>query len=258
MNENSGLFRGFGSAEKLFESFRQSQQEIDKKITENARAIAERALEIKAIKLNFDNPFTWASGYRMPIYNDNRMFLWNYDDRILIAHSFLDIMNKENIRWSVVAGTSTAGISPATTLGDYVKCPIIYVRGNPKDHGLKNQIEGIDSESNLGGKKVVLIEDLISTGGSSIKAVEAIRNANGKCDWCLSIFDYGFKEARDAFANLEPPCNVRSALTYGALIDVARDKNYINCGQAKMLEDWREDPLGWGEKRGFPRVEKNS
>ena len=217
--------------------------------------IAKAGLEIKAIKLRPDNPFIWASGFRMPIYNDNRMFLFHPEYREMIASGFMDILAEKQIDFYVIAGTSTAGISPATTLADALNQPLIYVRDKPKDHGLKNQIEGIDADSTLGRRKVVLVEDLISTGGSSVRAVQAIRDANGKCNNCISIFNYGFDEATMVFKSLDPQCNVNSLLTYDKLLDVVKDSKYFNKEQIKSLEGWREDPFGWGKNHGFPKRE---
>jgi|SRR3989344_406288 len=221
-----------------------------------AEEIARAGLEIEAVKLSPENPFTWASGYRMPIYNDNRMFLFNFDYRRLISSGFLEMISNNEIHWNIIAGTSTAGISPATTLADITESPLIYVREKPKDHGLKNKIEGIDADSDLKGGRVVLVEDLISFGGSSAGAVQAIRNANGVCDYCLSIFNYGLKEAKDVFSSLRPKCNVLSLLTYDLLFRVAKETGYVNDEQIKVLEEWREDPRGWGERHRFPRIER--
>jgi orotate phosphoribosyltransferase len=191
------------------------------------------------------------------------MFLGDAKHRELIAEGFNDLMNStsegdRNIYFSIIAGTSTAGISPATTLADtyLVKRPMIYVRDKPKDHGLQNQIEGIDAESDLGGKRVLLIEDLISTGGSSARAVQAIRDANGVCEHCFSIFNYGLDKASKAFDSLNPKCEVKSLLTYDTLLEVAKETGYINDQQVAMLAEWRADPFGWGEKHGFPKVER--
>ena len=143
------------------------------------REIAKAGLEIKAIKLRPDDPFTWASGYRMPIYNDNRMFLFYPEHRKLIIDELQYIILNEQISFDIIAGTSTAGIPHGMALANRLNCPFIYVRDKPKDHGLRNQIEGIDAESDLGDYHVVLIEDLISTGRNSARAVQAIRDAKG-------------------------------------------------------------------------------
>jgi len=233
---------------------------------DHGREIAKRGLEIGAIKFNFENPFTWASGFRMPIYNDNRLFLANPRDRRMISNGFKKIIDREDIQYKVIAGTSTAGISPATTLADSLFSPMIYVRDKPKEHGLRNSIEGIDAGVGLEGRKVILIEDLISTGGSSAKAVQAIRDAGGECGFCLSIFNYGFTQAEQMFKGEIPydkenarfleTCQVISLLTYDVLIDVEKEEGYVTEEQVKMLDEWRTDPFGWGEKRGFARVIK--
>ena len=220
------------------------------------REIAEAALDIHAIKIRPDDPFTWASDFRMPIYNNNRMFLFYPEHRRLLAQGFEEILASQHIPYDVIAGTSTAGIPPATTLADHVNKPMIYVRESKKGHGLENQIEGIDSESDLQGSNVVLIEDLISTGGSSARAVQAIRDAKGECHYCLCVFNYGLDKAVQTFEDLHPRCEARSLLTYDTLLEVGKEKGYIDEGQANMLAEWRADPFHWGAKHGFPKVEK--
>jgi len=229
------------------------------------KEIAKAGLEIGAIQLRPNNPFQWASGYRMPIYNDNRMFLFNDKDRKLITEGFYDLANTlypfhdsaNGLPFSVIAGTSTSGIPWGAFLVDkFEEVAFVYVRDKPKDHGLKNQIEGIDAKKDLEGRNVILIEDLISTGGSSARAVQAVRDANGVCNSCLSIFDYGLNKAQQAFDNLDPKCKVHSLLIYDTLLDVAKETGYIDEEQEKMLAEWRADPFGWGEKHGFPKVER--
>ena len=141
-------------------------------------------------------------------------------------------------------------------MADLLALPYIYIRDKPKAHGLKNRIEGLDAESDLEGRSVVVIEDLISTGGSSARAVEAVREANGDCNWCLSIFSYGLEKAEEEFGALTPPCSYTSLLTFPILLDVARDGGFLTEDQIALLAAWREDPFGWGEKHGFPKVEK--
>ena len=215
-----------------------------------AEDTAKAALDIKAIKLSPSDPFTWASGYRMPIYNDNRMFLFYPQYRELIRIGFCELLDMDEISFDVIAGTSTSGIPPATTLADHTGHSLIYVRDKPKGHGLQNQIEGIDAHSDLKGYGVLLIEDLISTGGSSVQAVQAVRDANGTCYDCFSIFSYGFDKAQDMFAGKEPydkagnrletPCDVQSILTYDTLLDVAKETGYITPKEIDVLSEWRD------------------
>ncbi len=219
--------------------------------------LAKISLGIKAIKLNPDEPFTWASGYRMPIYNDNSMLLGDFNHRSFVANAFKTIIDSYGLQYDIIAGTSTAGIPPSTTLADKLQAPSIYVRDKPKDHGMKNQIEGIDAEDDLKGRKAILIEDLISTGGSSANAVQAIRNANGVCDYCLSIFNYGLDKAVEEFGKLDPKCNVLSILTYDVLLQVALETGQVYLkDHIDLLKEWRADPFGWGAKHGFPKIEK--
>ena len=174
--------------------------------------LAKRALKIQAIKINPERPFQWASGYFMPIYNDNRMLLYDPSTRKLIAEGFSQIIKRKKIKFDVVAGTSTAGIPHAETLADLLEKPMIYIRDKPKDHGLRNQIEGIDSNKNLFGLEAIVVEDLVSTGGSSLKAVQAVRNARGKVRFMFSIFNYGFPEIEQEFR--EEEVQLESLLNY--------------------------------------------
>ncbi len=189
----------------------------------------------------------------MPVYNDNRMFLFHPETRRLIARGLAEIVEREGIAPEVVAGTATAGIPHGALLADLLELPYIYVRDKPKAHGLKNRIEGLDADSDLEGRRVVVIEDLISTGGSSARAVEAVREANGVANWCLSIFSYGLDKAAEHFAALNPPCEYTSLLTFPTLLEVARTGGLLTDDQIALLDAWREDPFGWGEANGFPK-----
>ena len=192
----------------------------------------------------------------MPIYNDNRMFLFHPDTRRMIAEGLADIVEERGIAPEVVAGTATAGIPHGALLADVLALPFIYIRDKPKGHGLKNRIEGLDAESDLEGRRVVVIEDLISTGGSSARAVEAVREASGACDWCISIFSYGLEKADQEFGALSPACNYTSLLTFPTLLETAMSGGFLTQDQIALLAAWREDPFGWGDKHGFPKVEK--
>ena len=192
----------------------------------------------------------------MPIYNDNRMFLFHPEMRRAIAQGLAEIIRDEGISPEVVAGTATAGIPHGALLADLLSLPYIYIRDKPKAHGLRNRIEGLDAESDLGERRVVVIEDLISTGGSSARAVEAVREANGVANWCLSIFSYGLEKAGEQFAALDPPCRFTSLLTFPVLLEVAGSGGFLDDDQVALLAEWRADPFGWGQKHGFPKVEK--
>ena len=210
-----------------------------------AKELAKVALDLGAIKLDPEKPFTWASGYRMPIYNDNRLLLGNADHRLLVAEGFRSILQKENIAIDVVAGTATAGIVPATTLANLLQTPLIYVRPVPKEHGLQNQIEGVLHP----GQNVVVIDDLISTGRSALKSVEAIRHAGAKVDHCLSIFTYGFQEATTQFRDAH--CRMHPLLTFEALIQQAREDDFLGEEQCALLKSWHDDPFTWAKRHGF-------
>ena len=207
--------------------------------------IAKISIETGAIQLNPETPFLWASGYRMPIYNDNRLLLGNAKHRRLIAEGFRDVITSKEIEVDVIAGTATAGIPPATSLADMLKTPLIYVRPNPKEHGMKNQIEGVLSDN----QKVVLVEDLISTGGSALKAVTAIRKSGGKVDHCLSIFSYGFSKAIEQFKNAR--CQLHHLLNFEELILLAKENKSVSTEQFSLLKSWHGDPFNWGSKNGF-------
>lgn len=216
--------------------------------------LAKEALRLGAIRLQVDDPFTWASGYRMPIYNDNRQLLAVPKARALVRDAFAQMLEALRFDPDNVAGTATAGIPHATSLADLLGKPLSYVRSAGKDHGLHHQIEGLDQSGSYGGAKVVLIEDLISTGGSSIKAVQAIVGAGGTCPHCLAIFTYGLDKASTAFAGLSPACSYHTILSYERMISTALEMGYIDEGGASALALWRTDPFGWGERNGFPPV----
>lgn len=218
--------------------------------------LAKGALELGAIRLSPASPFTWASGYRMPIYNDNRQFLAKASYRALICDAFADMVESLAFEPDNISGTATAGIPHATTLADRLNKPLSYVRSSSKDHGLGHQIEGLGKDGSYDGGKVLLIEDLISTGSSSIKAVEAIVQAGGVCPYCLAIFTYGLKASSDAFQALDPACHFYTILSYDVMLQSAEMMGYITAEEAKTLAEWRTDPFMWGAKHGFAKVEK--
>jgi orotate phosphoribosyltransferase len=217
--------------------------------------LADIALELGAIKLQVNDPFTWASGYRMPIYNDNRILLSSYEARDLIATAFSEMCKALSFDPDNIAGTATAGIPHATTLADKLNKSLTYVRSSSKTHGLNQKIEGLGNTHSYEGKKVLLIEDLISTGGSSIKAVKAIVESEGFCPYTLAIFTYGLEASKVAFESLDPKCEALTILDYDTMVKRALEIKYVDEEEAKALREWREDPFGWGVKRGFERVE---
>ena len=212
---------------------------------EFSKKIAEISLLTGAIRLAPEAPFLWASGYRMPIYNDNRLLLGNSKHRQLITEGFKDIIKSKKIVADVIAGTATAGIPHATSLANIFEIPLIYVRSNQKKHGMKNAIEGILLEN----QKVLVVEDLISTGGSALKAVTAIRKAGGIVDHCLSIFSYGFSKAVEEFKNAR--CQLHTLLTFKELILLAKEDESVTVEQLSLLQSWEADPFNWGNKNGF-------
>jgi len=207
-----------------------------------AESIARVALEVGAIKINVQQPFTWASGYKMPIYNDNRLLLGNAENRALVTKGFQDLLKKNTTEVEVIAGTATAGIPHATTLADRLQVPLVYVRSTAKSHGMGNKIEGILKKN----QKVLVIEDLISTGGSAVNAVTAVREAGGIVDHCFSIFSYGFPESLEKFKSAS--CQVHSILDFSELLKVAQSTQDIASNDIQTLQSWQESPFKWGNK----------
>ena len=204
-----------------------------------AKNIAQVALEIGAIQINARNPFTWASGFKMPIYNDNRLLLGNAKHRSLIAEGYTGLLKKHAVDVEVIAGTATAGIPHATSLADWLQVPVSYVRSKAKSHGMGNKIEGILKKN----QRVLVIEDLISTGGSAVNAVTAIRAAGGIVNHCFSIFSYGFPEASEKFKNIS--CQVDSILVFAELLKIAQSTKYISLSDIKTLQSWQKNPFKW-------------
>ncbi len=215
------------------------------------KEIAQRALHLEAIKLSAKDPFRWASGYRMPIYNDNRRLLASASARKVVARGFQHLIDVIGTSFEVIAGTSTAGIPHATTLADLLDLPLIYVRSSGKEHGLKNTIEGIGPSLSLHGKKVLLIEDLVSTGGSSIQAVKALQEEGALVPYCFSIFTYQLSASQEAFDALETPCTNISLLDYESMLQVATKEGYLEKSDLELLVEWKRDPFMWGKNNNF-------
>jgi orotate phosphoribosyltransferase len=204
-----------------------------------AYKIAEFLLQIKAIKLQPDNPFTWASGWKSPIYCDNRKTLSYPAIRTYIRQQFVETIQKHFAKPDVIAGVATGGIAIGALVAQEMNLPFVYVRSEAKKHGLTNMIEG---EINS-GQSVVVIEDLISTGGSSIKAVEALKEKGCEVKGMVAIFTYGFDVAEKNFS--EAKCNVKTLTNYEVLINKALQKQYIDEKSVESLKSWRQDPSKW-------------
>jgi orotate phosphoribosyltransferase len=207
---------------------------------ESALKIAEFLLQIKAIKLQPNKPFTWASGWKSPIYCDNRKTLSYPKVRTNIRQLFVDMINSEFGKPDVIAGVATGGIAQGALVAQEMGLPFVYVRSEAKAHGMGNVIEGVIES----GQSVVVIEDLISTGGSSIKAIEALRKERCTVKGLISIFTYGFKDAELAFKKAK--CTAVSLCDYNTLIKQALKSNYITEKDLASLERWRENPAEWG------------
>jgi len=204
------------------------------------KVIAEKLLQAGAVKLSPEKPFTWASGWKSPIYCDNRKLLSFPFIRDFIKSELCNVVFEAYPEADAIAGVATAGIPWGALVADQLKLPFVYVRSKPKAHGMGNQIEGKLEQ----GWKVVMIEDLISTGLSSLDAVNVLKAENVDVISVVSIFNYGFQKAVDAFAANETA--YKSLTNYGALIELAKAKGMIQPESEPELLAWREKPAEWG------------
>ncbi len=205
----------------------------------NEKAVAEKLLQVAAVKLSPDKPFTWASGWKSPIYCDNRKVLSFPFVRDFIKSEMCNVVFEHFPQAEVLAGVATAGIPWGAMVADQLKLPYIYVRPKPKEHGLGNQIEG----SYTAGQRILVIEDLISTGKSSLQVVDVLRNAGVEVVGMVSIFTYGFALAEKAFADAYVP--YRSLTDYPNLISLAVEKGQVTPETEQLLLSWRTDPANW-------------
>ena len=206
------------------------------------KKIAEYLLQIKAIKLQPSNPFTWASGWKSPIYCDNRKTLSFPEVRSYIRDSFASLIAELYPQAEMIAGVATGAISHGALAADKLGLPFIYVRSGAKEHGLGNQIEGYYEK----GQKIVVVEDLISTGGSSLSAVKALKEAGCEVLGMVAIFTYQFQKAADGF-NAEG-CKLDTLCNYSVLIETAVNTGYVTASDVETLKKWRTDPANWGVK----------
>lgn len=206
---------------------------------ETAQKTAELLLQINAIKLQPQKPFTWASGWKSPIYCDNRIILSFPEIRNFIRENLADQIEEIYGKPDVIAGVATGAIGIGALVADYLNLPFIYIRPEAKKHGRQNRIEGrLDPD-----QTVVVVEDLISTGKSSLLAVEALNAVNAQVNGMVAIFTYGFTIAEENFAKANVRLNTLS--NYENLLEQAKDSNYINSQEAATLAVWREDPSQW-------------
>jgi len=209
--------------------------------SEAEQQVAEFLLQIKAIKLQPNNPFTWASGWKSPIYCDNRITLSHPTARTYIRQQLTKLIQEKFGAVGCIAGVATAGIPQGVLVAQELGLPFIYVRSKPKEHGRGNMIEG----DVLTGKRVVVIEDLISTGKSSLQAVDALREAGYDVAGLAAIFTYEFDIATDNFS--EAKCPFVTLSNYSALIKYAEQNHYITPDDTALLTKWRENPSTWGQ-----------
>ncbi len=206
---------------------------------ESSYKVAEFLLQIKAVKLQPEKPYTWASGWKSPIYCDNRKTLSYPAIRTYIRQQFVNIINKEFAKPDIIAGVATGGIAQGALVAQDLGLPFVYVRSEAKKHGLTNMIEGVVEK----GQSVVVIEDLISTGGSSLKAVETLREQGCIVKGLAAIFTYGFEQATANFKKAK--CSLATLSDYNTLINVALDKGYITDTDIASLNEWRKNPENW-------------
>ena len=204
-----------------------------------SKDVAESLLTIKAVKLNTENHFTWASGWYSPIYCDNRKILSYPKVRRQICNFFVEVIKQKFPKVEVIAGVATGAIAHGVLVAEQMNKPFIYVRSEAKQHGMTNKIEGNFKK----GDKVVVIEDLISTGGSSLAAVEALREAGVEVLGMMAIFTYSFPQAAINFEKAN--CIVHTLSDYPSLIEVAKNQEYVRENEVELLSQWREDPSTW-------------
>lgn len=214
--------------------------------------VAKILLDIKAVTLSPEKPFVFVSGIHSPIYTDNRLLMGYPKERAEITGYIADVIKEHGIKAEIIAGTATAGIAPAAWIAERLSLPMIFVRKKLKEYGTGKLVEGIIQK----GKNIVLIEDVISTGKSSLSAVDAIRNEGGTVDICLSFFEYGFNDTREKFK--EKNIMLYTLTTLDALVDVALKKGMLKEKDKALVLSWRKDPWKWTKeaKMHFPQAKK--
>jgi orotate phosphoribosyltransferase len=209
--------------------------------------ISKVLLENKAVTLNVKEPYTFISGIRSPIYCDIRLMAGAVEDRQVIIRAFVDVL--KGLDFDVVAGTSTAGIPWASWVSAEMKKPMCYIREEKKGHGKGKQVEGAD----IKGRKIVVIEDLISTGGSSFGTVASARDSGAEVVALVAIFTYGFEKSRKLFE--EGRCRAITLTDFTNIVSVAKDMDYLGAKELGIVQEWNRAPAEWGPKHGFPNAE---
>ena len=203
------------------------------------KLLAKKLLGVSAVKLQPKNPFTWASGWKSPIYTDNRKTLSFPEVRSFVKVELTRLIKEKFAEFDVIAGVATGAIAQGALIADELNMPYVYIRSAAKDHGMGNLIEGEIKP----GQKVVVVEDLISTGGSSLKAVEAVRQAGCEVVGMVAIFTYGFPLAEEKFK--EAGVTLYTLSNYNAVLEAAAETGYINSEDIETLKVWRENPSQW-------------
>ncbi len=206
---------------------------------------AEILLEIKAVALNTKEPYRYASGIISPIYTDNRLLMGYPEKRKEITNAMAELAKGKGIEFDVVAGTATAGIPHAAWLADLTQKPMVYVRSKEKGHGRENKIEGLVKRE----WKALAIEDLISTGGSSVNTVQGLREAGIEANHIIAIFTYGMEKAKKRFK--EERIKLHALTNFSTMIETAAEKGKISQEEKKIAMEWNKDPANWGKRHGF-------
>jgi orotate phosphoribosyltransferase len=214
------------------------------------KEIAKILLDKKAVTLNIKEPYTYVSGIRSPVYCDNRVLTYFPKERKTVCKAFNEIIKEFDV--DVIAGTASSAISWAAWVSQKINKPMVYIRKAGKGYGKDKLIEGGD----ITGKKIIVIEDLVSTGGSSVNAVEACQEAGGEVVAMIAIFTYEFEKAKTKFESVK--CETRYLTDFSTLVDVAADNNFIESENLKLIKEWNKGPTGWGPKHGFELGEKRN
>jgi orotate phosphoribosyltransferase len=209
------------------------------------KEIAQVLLKIEAVGFNLDKPITFKSGIKSPVYVDNRKLPFFPSKWKIVLNGFKELIEKNKIDFDIVAGVESGGIPHSAALGFLLDKPSIFIRKKAKEHGTKSMIEG----GNVNGKKVLLIEDLVSTGGSSLAGIESIRNEGGIVNDCLVIVSYDFKEAKDSFEKAK--VKLHPTTSFSIILDEAISSGKISGPEAEKVKEWFSDPHNWASKYGF-------